>query len=424
MDEEDAAPSAPGVPFDRLPIEIQSQIADYLDTQSLFNAILVNKEWFLRLIDLLWHTVSLHVLSTDDTFLRTMSRRQYYAAKIRSALIDSDSRSCHNLLEGLKLHSIQRLDIRGVNAADDSWLSSLLMPTLQFLHLNTPCDMNKRVLDLLWGCTQLRELSLRRLKQPHSEAEFLAYLSEAPSLRTVVFQRSRQYVNDKSSDGKILGELLRRGDLECLTFCMEMARDCFGEPLSSSVISFPVNANLRSLHVEGHASPIITCLSTATDRLDRLELVLLDFRHHVFRYLRNFSGLSSLYVYFELGRTAVSTRYPVSNLDLLCTLTKLTCLHIGTECEGGLNLEWMTDAYFASWIAHFGQLRRLELVWKCKLTSTALLSIARSCPRLSHCTIGWKVNLQAWTCLLTAAPLLARLESLRLDEIVSVRDDR
>lgn len=428
MDRHGAVPSFPGVPFGRFPLEIQSQIANYLDIPSLFNAILVNKEWFLRLIDLLWHTVSLHALSTDDTFLRTKSRRQYYAAKIRSAFIDS--RSCPSLLEGLKLHSIQRLDVRDPDAADESWLSSVLTPTLQFLHLDTPCDMSKRVLDLLRGCTQLQELSLRRLMRPHSEAELLAYLREAPSLRTVIFRRgyfepeeSRQYVNDKSFDAKVVGELLRRGDLECITFGMEMTRDCFGEPLSLTANSFPVNANLQSLHLQGHALPIITCLSTATDRLDRLELVLLDFEQHVFRYIRNFAGLSSLYVSFKLGRTAISTRYPVSNLDLLCTLTKLTYLHIGTRCEGGLNLEWMTDAYFASWIAHFGQLRRLELVWKCELTSAALYSIARSCPHLSHCTLGWKVNLQACTRLLTAASF-AQLESLRLNEIECVSDDR
>ncbi|KAG9829814.1 hypothetical protein KCU98_g13712, partial [Aureobasidium melanogenum] len=63
MDEDGAAPSIFGVPFDKFPSEMQSQIANYLDKKSLFNAILVNKEWFLRLIDLLWHTASINTFN-------------------------------------------------------------------------------------------------------------------------------------------------------------------------------------------------------------------------------------------------------------------------------------------------------------------------------------------------------------------------
>ncbi|KAG9635283.1 hypothetical protein KCU95_g9267, partial [Aureobasidium melanogenum] len=63
MDEDGAAPSIFGVPFDKFPSEMQSQIANYLDKKSLFNAILVNKGWFLRLIDLLWHTASINTFN-------------------------------------------------------------------------------------------------------------------------------------------------------------------------------------------------------------------------------------------------------------------------------------------------------------------------------------------------------------------------
>ncbi|KAH0372228.1 hypothetical protein KCU65_g1399, partial [Aureobasidium melanogenum] len=133
MDGDGATPSIPGVPLREFPPEIQSQIANYLDKKSLFNAIRVNKEWFLRLIDLLWHNAAINTVFTVPLIFKTKSRRQYYAAKIRCICIGATRNP--TLHEGLEFHSIQHLEVRGFRIADESWLFPLLKSTLQSIHV-------------------------------------------------------------------------------------------------------------------------------------------------------------------------------------------------------------------------------------------------------------------------------------------------
>ncbi|KAH0153521.1 hypothetical protein KCU67_g9430, partial [Aureobasidium melanogenum] len=314
MDE--AAPSIPGVPFGKFPLEIQSQIANHLEKKSLFNAILVNKEWFLRLIDLLWHTASINTVSRNPTRIRTKSRRQYYAAKIRKISIGSEYDP--GLHESLEFHSVQHLDVYGFNTADETWLFPLLRSTLQSINVRVHCDLNTRVLDRLQNCTQLQELALNGLVRPCNEEKLMAYLREAPSLRVVTLQSCvLYYTGYETLLNKMLNALLRRGNLKNLVVCSELPENCFDEHLSTPTESFPPNANLKRLHLEVYSPAILVCLSTATDRLYRLDLVLLDPGHNVFKYLHNFPNLSKLSLTLKLERRGAPINLLHSHLEIL-----------------------------------------------------------------------------------------------------------
>lgn len=429
MDEDGAVPSIPGVPFDKFPLEIQSQIANYLDKKSLFNAILVNKEWFLRLIDLLWCAVSINTVFANTTSIRPKSRRQYYAAKIR--MVDFDSWTHPRSHEDLEFQSTQRLDFYSSEIADETWLTPFLTPTLHSLNITATCNMNTRVLNSLRSCTQLQDLSVGGLVRPHNEEDLMAYLREAPSLRTVILQHEsfgslmyREHDDDTSLVTKMLNELLKRGNLEHLVIHRELVQDCLAEHLSTSAEPLPLNGNLRRLHLEAYSPAISVCLSTATARLDSLTLVLLDPGHNIFKHLPNFPNLSKLSLCFAVRRTGIPIKLWQSDLDMLCMMTKLTDLSIKLSLAELLELDWVTDRYFDSWIAHFGRLHNLHLTWNCNLTHAALGSIARSCPRLIHCVLGWRVSLYALSSLLSICPLLPRLQTLCLFQIEAIVANR
>lgn len=367
------------------------------------------------------HGICQHSI-TNPAKIITKGRRQYYATKIRRIFIKSKYNA--SLHEGLEFHSIQHLDVQRLNTADETWLLPLLKTTLQSIIVKAYCDMNTRVLDRLQNCTQLRFLALEGLVQPYNEEKLMVYLLKAPSLRGVnLYPGNICYAGYEYLMARMLNALLQRGNLEKISICSKLPKDCFAEHRSTLAQCFPSNTNLLRLHLQAYSPAIVVCLSIATASLYSLDLVLLDSGHNVFKHLRNFPNLSKLTLTFSLESGATAKLSP-SHLEMLCTLTKLTYLSITTPTWGNVELEWLTDAYFDSWIAHLGCLRGLELGWSCSLSCAALISIARSCPLLTCCMLGWRVNLYSLSSLLTTGPLLPLLKSLYLPDVKVIATNR
>ncbi|KAK6000421.1 hypothetical protein QM012_003667 [Aureobasidium pullulans] len=422
IDQDGELPSISGVPFGKLPSEIQSQIGKYLDKKSLFTAIFVNKEWFVRLIGLLWYRAPIEKVLADSQTITTKSRRQYYATMIcRGSLktlpIQPDRESIEKLLEGLEFKSIRILHVDSPGTLHETWLGPLLRPTLQSLFTRVRCPISTTLVKLLTDCTRLHTLALGGCEWAHDEKDFLRYLREAPSLRRVRL-KSVPLTGDTPFPAGPLVELLRRGNLKELVISDMLSNDCFVEHLRAPiVVPFPSNANLRSLKLRGHPSAINICLATATISLKRLELIFYATGQNAFDQLGRFTNLRTLYI----SKFGVRTIGP-SELDTLCALTQLTTLVIDSDLtrfgRGRLfDLSWLSDAYFASWIAHFSRLRTLRLGWECDLTRNDFISIARSCPRLTCCELRWIQDLNTWNLLLMLAPLLPYLQTLNFATI-------
>lgn len=177
------------VPLKDLPVELQSHIGEYLDRESLHNAIRVNTEWFDRLIDLLWHTAPLQGIYKEPEIYTTRSRCHYYAQKIRIGPMSPPNYHLTFSLRGREFRSIERLTIEQALqsrwSVDHTHTAPFRQPTLQSLIIKAPCTIDSSTLSSIRKCTGLHTIYLGDLLRLSDAAEFLGFFEDFPTLRSL-----------------------------------------------------------------------------------------------------------------------------------------------------------------------------------------------------------------------------------------------
>ncbi|KAG9553075.1 hypothetical protein KCU71_g10224, partial [Aureobasidium melanogenum] len=200
--------SQPEFAFNKLPTELRIHIHSFLkdDTETLFNAISVNKEWFHRLIGFLWHE------PWDGAFLNLTEgrRRQFYADKIRTIEIDVERAAC--LGNGAFLHwadvlsecEIPYLEKLAFFDGDDPPADEVLCPLLRpsLVSVEIPQEISNLIDDSLPGNEYLISLSIRGTV----DALYFFLANTAASLRTLEIVLPEDYAQ---SDRDVCESILR-----------------------------------------------------------------------------------------------------------------------------------------------------------------------------------------------------------------------
>jgi len=417
-DEGDALP-VPGVPFYNMPVEIQSQIGKLLDNKTLYYAIRVNKEWFHRLIDLLWHTTSIEKLQSGSKTYTSTNRRQIYARRIRVGTLKASDHTA-GLLHGVTFQVIKHLEIQAYQVRHThDLLIPFLHPTLQHLTLNGLCYLTATVLASFRNCTELHTISFSNTVRTSDNDIFLEFLGKHKSLRSLTFGGCLQSASGYDITLSAAEVLLRRGDLVHLSLrspLIEYLSETHTDINPQSMVPLPTNAHLRSLATSGQAPVVALFLPVAAASLQHLTLSL-DFPSE--KIFDRLSVLTSL-VHLSLNWEETSKPMTSDHFDALCALKNLKFLCVGWPKyrRDRATLGWLTDGKLADWIPHFAGLHTLKLDWEeCSLTEASIVAISRSCPDLITCNLGWKHNLDEWKSLTEFAPLFPKLKALQLGKV-------
>lgn len=247
--------------FNKLPTELRILIHSFLkdDTGTLFNAIRVNKEWFHRLIGLLWHE------PWGDAFLYLTEgrRRQFYADKIRT--IETDVERAAYLGNGAFLHwtdvlpkceipYLEKLAFDGDDAPADEVLCPLLRPSL--VSVEIPYELSAPAIARLGLCTRLKHLAVAGYQVITDPESFMDCLMKLPCLSSVVIgghivTKLRQSPFEKMHTNKVLARLLKHGHLTQLTIGCKLTDSDVQEISNLIDDSLPGNEHLTSLSIRG-----------------------------------------------------------------------------------------------------------------------------------------------------------------------------
>lgn len=415
-DEGEALP-VPGVPFYNMPVEIQSQIGKLLDNKTLYNAIRVNKEWFDRLIDLLWHTTSIEKLQSGSKTYTSTNRRQIYARRIRVGTLKASDHTA-GLLHGVTFQVIKRLEIQAtwVHLAHEV-LIPFLHPTLQHLTLNGSFYLTATLLASFRNCTELHTISFSGEVTTSDNDCLLKFLGKHKPLRSLTFGGYLQGASGHDITLSVAEVLLRRGDLVHLSLrrpLIEYLGETHTETNPQSIVPLPTNTQLQSLSIIGKGPVVAVFLSVAAASLQHLTLSL-DFPSD--KIFDQVSVLTDL-VHLSLNWRQNTKPMTSDQFDAVCALENLKYLCLGWRSEHRATLGWLTDDKLADWISHFACLHTLQLDWEeCSLTEASIVAISRSCPDLITCNLGWKHNLDEWKSLTEFAPLFPKLKALQLGKV-------
>ncbi|KAH0398353.1 hypothetical protein KCU89_g7325, partial [Aureobasidium melanogenum] len=471
--------------FDTLPPELQQEIFGYLDEEdaSLFAAIQVSKAFHNFCIGMLWRK------STRKRLAKILGsdRRQNYANLVYDLDLNHDPSS--GLLDGIEFPSLNSLTFRG-GSLSKTQLHHCLHMRLQTLRLRDVWDgPDAALLELVRNhCTQLEELevSTTLLTCKIARSQFAAFVHSFPKLRCLRLHLLEKDIMDETfawtgAPPAQLEELLLTGyvDYPFLTVGHSMIRNKFlehctglrklhldgGEGLSAETLTqlscrnslevlyidgwlsnyvggqlqaqllfastkphpFP---SIRTLSLQGFSSTVITLLSSAPSTLLDLGLKVDDDIHSICPTISSLPNLVRLSISFDFQRKLLR-----EDLDLISNLSKLEKCHIERrEPEHLVNrsrivfldVPWLTDEYFESWIAKFPQMRDLCLALNkftpITLTQSCLQSLVKSCPLLKKCQLLWEHDLDTWRSL--GMLCFDKLEILHLGRVKDHDPDR
>ncbi|KAG9679919.1 hypothetical protein KCU87_g196, partial [Aureobasidium melanogenum] len=474
---------APGL--DSLPPELQQDTFSYLDGDdaSLFAVIQVSKAFHNFCIGMLWRK------STRKRLDRILGsdRRQNYANLVYDLDLNHDPSS--GLLDGIEFPSLNSLTFRG-GPLSKTQLHHCLHMRLQTLRLRVVWDgPDAALLELVRNhCTQLEELevSTTLLTCKIARSQFAAFVHSFPKLRCLRLHSLEKDIMDETfawtgAPPAQLEELLLTGyvDYPFLTVGRSMIRNKFlehctglrklhldgGEGLSAETLTqlscrnslevlyidgwlsdyvggqlqaqllfassrphpFP---SIRTLSLQGLSSTVITLLSGAPSTLLDLGLKVDDDIHSICPTISSLPNLVRLSISFDFQRELLR-----EDLDLISNLSKLEKCHIERREPEHLvdrshivflDVPWLTDEYFESWIAKFPQMRDLCLALNkftpITLTQSCLQSLIKSCPLLKKCQLLWEHDLDTWRSLGTLC--FNKLEILHLGRVKDHDPDR
>ncbi|KAG9584005.1 hypothetical protein KCU77_g10593, partial [Aureobasidium melanogenum] len=399
----------PEFAFNKLPTELRIHIHSFLkdDTETLFNAIRVNKEWFHRLIGFLWHE------PWGDAFLYLTKgrRRQFYADKIR--IIEMDGEGASYLKNGGFLHwkhilskceipYLEKLAFDGDDAPADEILCPLLRPSLESVEILY--KLSAPVIARLSLCTRLKHLAVGGYSVITDPESFMDCLMQLPCLSSVVIgghivTKLKQRPFRKIHTNEVLARLFKHGRLTQLTIGCRLTDSDVQEISNLIDDSLPGNEHLTSLNIRGSVDALKFFPANSAPSLRTLEIVLpkeyAQSDRDVCESILRFTNLRELCL-----NTWLLDTLPPSGFAALGQMNHLKVLKITPDWpDNPAGSSWANDD-FGVWISNFSELRELELLWRSPcLDENAVATIGRSCQKLERCTLGWAQDISTWTAL-------------------------
>ncbi|KAI1979259.1 hypothetical protein LOZ53_006340 [Ophidiomyces ophidiicola] len=353
--------------------ELLLNILKYLegDTKSLLSALLVNRTWFECGVTIAWKNATLASLAAASE-----ENRPIYASSIRHIGCNTSFQaSLQAKVKDLEFTNLRSFSIETYRLLQDEdlYLEQYIRPTLESIHLYGSGLGSKFFTAVQLRCRRLRELTLDSPGHELTSEHFLEFLRGCSALS----QLSLLYGIENIVSDDVVVHLASRDNLRTLSLGPVIDARLMERIVVDVSNPFQHTTDLR-LSLTSTALHLIT---PHLSSLTVLELTVKDNEHSALEHVTSLLNLQRLTINY-----AMNTNLSSAELLSLKHLTNLEAITLnGMQHEmNTFNLDCFqfTDSEFETLLSSLPRLSRLNFGVQCMLTSTALKTVAKYCPRI------------------------------------------
>ena len=380
--------------------EVVALISEQVDdNKDLVAAALVNEVWANEATRKLWGgEVSIRNLVR----ISDLERLQYYASRISFLdILDRETVEWRQLPE-LCFPRLTRISMKITGPEDEQYLLHFLQPSLRTLYCVGGPFSDNLWMQIETRCPALRQISLTMQPGTLTTHDFLRFLGNMPSLKTV-------HLDADPGDLELYFHLASRPDLRIIFMTSTiLTADTTTKILAKVANPFPELIYLR-WRSEGEA---FGCLSQHLVSLKALNIHLVDASNDALFAFANCINLATLDVTFE-------TDSHVPAAALLAVARKCSHLHsldLRSACLAQVDGRSITDDVIRQFATYLPDMTCMKLKIQTDLTVAALIHLGNLCTELSEYTLNGVFNLELLWCP-GRNPLFPQVKALELSRV-------